>query len=76
MSTSRSEPCPAGNASPQPPRAVYFGARVLILDEPTSALGVRQSALVLKNIQLARQAGHAVFSITHSPAHAMLVGDS
>jgi simple sugar transport system ATP-binding protein len=57
-------------------RAVYFGARVLILDEPTSALGVRQSAIVLKNIQLARQAGHAVFFITHSPAHAMLVGDS
>jgi simple sugar transport system ATP-binding protein len=57
-------------------RAVYFGARVLILDEPTSALGVRQAAIVLKNIQLARQAGHAVFFITHSPAHAMLVGDS
>lgn len=56
-------------------RAVYFGARVLILDEPTSALGVRQSEIVLKNIQLARDAGHAVFFITHSPAHAMLVGD-
>jgi simple sugar transport system ATP-binding protein len=56
-------------------RAVYFGARVLILDEPTSALGVRQSGLVLKNIQLARENGHAVFFITHSPAHALLVGD-
>jgi simple sugar transport system ATP-binding protein len=56
-------------------RAVYFGARVLILDEPTSALGVRQSGIVLKNIQLARENGHAVFFITHSPAHALLVGD-
>lgn len=57
-------------------RAIHFGARVLILDEPTSALGVRQAGNVLKQIQKARSAGHAVVFITHSPAHAMLVGDS
>ncbi|CUR55503.1 Monosaccharide ABC transporter ATP-binding protein, CUT2 family [metagenome] len=56
-------------------RAVYFGARVLILDEPTSALGVRQAGIVLAHIQRARDEGHAVFLITHSPAHALMVGD-
>ena len=35
-------------------RAVYFGARVLILDEPTAALGVKQSGVVLKYIAAAR----------------------
>ena len=39
-------------------RAVYFGAKVLILDEPTSALGVRQSGVVLKYILQARERGH------------------
>ncbi|WP_313196015.1 ATP-binding cassette domain-containing protein [Shinella zoogloeoides] len=56
-------------------RAAYFGARVLILDEPTSALGVRQAGNVLKHIQKAREAGHGIVFITHSPAHAMMVGD-
>jgi simple sugar transport system ATP-binding protein len=56
-------------------RAVYFGARVLILDEPTSALGVRQSGIVLKYIVQARSMGRAVIFITHNPHHAYPVGD-
>ena len=56
-------------------RAVYFGARVLILDEPTAALGVKQSGVVLKYTAAARDAGLGVVFITHSPHHAYMVGD-
>src|SRR3954452_22055921 len=56
-------------------RAVYFGARVLILDEPTAALGVKQSGGVLKYAAAARDAGLGVVFITHNPHHAFLVGD-
>ncbi|MFE9093140.1 ATP-binding cassette domain-containing protein [Streptomyces sp. NPDC007264] len=56
-------------------RAVYFGARVLILDEPTAALGVRQSGVVLKYIAAARDRGLGVIFITHNPHHAYMVGD-
>jgi simple sugar transport system ATP-binding protein len=56
-------------------RAVYFGAKVLILDEPTSALGVKQSGVVLKYTAAARDAGLGVVFITHNPHHAYLVGD-
>jgi len=56
-------------------RAVYFGANVLILDEPTSALGVRQSGIVLKYILQARELGRGVIFITHNPHHAYPVGD-
>jgi simple sugar transport system ATP-binding protein len=56
-------------------RAVYFGAKVLILDEPTSALGVKQSGVVLKYILQAKERGVAVVFITHNPHHAYLVGD-
>jgi len=56
-------------------RAEYFGAKVLILDEPTSALGVRQSGIVLKYLLKARDRGVAVVFITHNPSHAYLVGD-
>jgi simple sugar transport system ATP-binding protein len=56
-------------------RAVYFGAKVLILDEPTSALGVRQSGVVLKYIVAARDRGLGVIFITHNPHHAYPVGD-
>jgi simple sugar transport system ATP-binding protein len=56
-------------------RAVYFGARVLILDEPTAALGVKQSGVVLKYTARARDAGLGVVFITHNPHHAFLVGD-
>jgi simple sugar transport system ATP-binding protein len=56
-------------------RAVYFGARVLILDEPTAALGVRQSGVVLKYVAKARDRGLGVVFITHNPHHAYPVGD-
>ena len=56
-------------------RAVYFGAKVLILDEPTSALGVRQTANVLATIDKVRKAGIGVVFITHNVRHAMAVGD-
>ena len=56
-------------------RAVYFGAKVLILDEPTSALGVKQSGVVLKYVVQARERGVAVIFITHNPHHAFMVGD-
>jgi simple sugar transport system ATP-binding protein len=56
-------------------RAVYFGARVLILDEPTASLGVKQSGVVLRYIAAARDAGIGVVFITHNPHHAHLVGD-
>ncbi|WP_420620456.1 ATP-binding cassette domain-containing protein [Candidatus Poriferisocius sp.] len=56
-------------------RASYFGARVLILDEPTSALGVKQSGVVLRRIVEARDQGLAVIFITHNPNHAYPVGD-
>jgi simple sugar transport system ATP-binding protein len=56
-------------------RAIYFGARVLILDEPTSALGVKQSGIVLRYIVQARDRGVAVVFISHNPHHAHPVGD-
>ncbi len=57
-------------------RAVHFGARVLILDEPTAALGVAQSGLVLRYISAAaRDHGVGVIFITHNPHHAYMVGD-
>lgn len=56
-------------------RAVYFGAKVLILDEPTSALGVKQAGTVLRYIAQARARGIAVIFITHNPHHAYSIGD-
>jgi len=56
-------------------RAVHFGARVLILDEPTSALGVRQTSKVLATINQVRKKGIGVVFITHYVRHAMAVGD-
>jgi simple sugar transport system ATP-binding protein len=56
-------------------RAVYFGARVLILDEPTSALGVKQAGVVLRYILQARERGCGVILVTHNPHHAWLIGD-
>lgn len=56
-------------------RAVYFGAKVLILDEPTSALGVRQTSNVLATVDKVRKEGIGVVFITHNVRHAMAVGD-
>jgi len=56
-------------------RAVYFGAKVLILDEPTSALGVRQTSNVLSTIDRVRDQGIGVVFISHNVRHAAAVGD-
>jgi simple sugar transport system ATP-binding protein len=56
-------------------RAVYFGASILILDEPTAALGVKEAAHVLRMVMQARKKGIAVVFITHQVTHAMTVGD-
>jgi simple sugar transport system ATP-binding protein len=56
-------------------RAVHFGARVLILDEPTAALGVKQATHVLRIVNEAKRRGLAVIFITHQVMHAMAVGD-
>ena len=56
-------------------RAVHFGARVLILDEPTAALGVKEAAHVLRIVLEARKRGLAVIFITHQVIHALTVGD-
>lgn len=56
-------------------RAVYFGAKVLILDEPTSALGVRQTSNVLATIARVRSQGVGVVFISHNVRHALAVGD-
>src|SRR5438874_2756123 len=56
-------------------RAVYFGARVLILDEPTAALGVKEASVVLRYIAQARARGLGVVFITHNVHHAYPIGD-
>lgn len=56
-------------------RAIHFGARVLVLDEPTSALGVKQAGVVLRYVMEARSRGCGIILITHNPHHAHLVGD-
>jgi simple sugar transport system ATP-binding protein len=56
-------------------RAVYFGAKVLILDEPTSALGVKEAGVVLRYIAQARDRHLGVIFITHNVHHAYPVGD-
>ena len=57
-------------------RAVHFGARVLILDEPTSALGVRQADIVLDYVRRAKARGVGVILVTHNVSHAYPIGDS
>lgn len=57
-------------------RAIYFGAKVLILDEPTSALGQKQQMEVLKTIKRVRALGHiGIVFITHNEVHSELVAD-
>src|SRR5260221_644456 len=56
-------------------RAIHFGAKVLILDEPTSALGVKQAGTVLRYVAQARARGIAVILITHNPHHAYPIGN-
>ena len=56
-------------------RAMFFGSSLLILDEPTSALAVRQAGRVLDHIAQARDQGQAVILITHNFRHALSVAD-
>ena len=57
-------------------RAIYFGAKVLILDEPTSALGQKQQMEVLKTVRRVQQLGDiAIILITHNEIHARLIAD-
>jgi simple sugar transport system ATP-binding protein len=56
-------------------RALYFGARLLILDEPTAALGVKESKIVIDLIKKARADGIALVFITHNATHALTAGD-
>lgn len=57
-------------------RAIHFGARVLILDEPTSALGVKEADIVLRYIRRAKERGIGVVFITHNIHHAFKIGDT
>jgi simple sugar transport system ATP-binding protein len=56
-------------------RAVHFGAKVLILDEPTAALGVKEAGVVLRHIARAREQGLGGSFITHNAHHAWAIGD-
>ena len=56
-------------------RAIHFGAKVLILDEPTSALGVHQASNVLRLIIQSKSNGIGVIFISHNVHHAYVVGD-
>jgi simple sugar transport system ATP-binding protein len=56
-------------------RAIHFGARILVLDEPTAALGVKQAGVVLRYVAAAKARGVGVIFITHNPHHAHAVGD-
>jgi simple sugar transport system ATP-binding protein len=57
-------------------RALFFGAKILILDEPTSALGVKEVEIVLRYIRKAKERGVGIVFITHNIHHAHLIGDS
>ncbi|MBV9907223.1 MAG: sugar ABC transporter ATP-binding protein, partial [Hyphomicrobiales bacterium] len=56
-------------------RAIAYGSRCLILDEPTAALAVRQTQQVLDQVRRARDAGQAVILIMHNLQQAMSVAD-
>jgi ribose/xylose/arabinose/galactoside ABC-type transport system permease subunit/ABC-type multidrug transport system ATPase subunit len=56
-------------------RAMFFGSSLLVLDEPTSALAVRQAGRVLDHIAQARDQGQAIILITHNFLHALSVAD-
>jgi simple sugar transport system ATP-binding protein len=68
-------PCPEENARCWRSAGRCISGRLLILDEPTSSLGFKQAAIVLRLIQKAKAEGTAVVFITHSAHHAITVGD-
>ncbi|WP_028754860.1 ATP-binding cassette domain-containing protein [Rhizobium leucaenae] len=57
-------------------RALHFGARILILDEPTSALGLKQADNMLSYLQKAKDAGIGMVLVTHNVQHAYSIGDT
>ncbi len=56
-------------------RAIYFGAKILLLDEPTAALGGKQAGIMLRYITQAKEKGIGVVFVTHNPYHAYPIGD-
>ena len=56
-------------------RAAAFGSKVIILDEPTAALGVKESAHVLELILKVRDSGIPVILISHNMPHVFEVAD-
>ena len=56
-------------------RAEHFGAKLVILDEPTSALSVKQTQMVLDYVKSAQARGLAIVFITHNMAHVKAVAD-
>jgi len=56
-------------------RAVLWGSRIVVLDEPTAALGVKQTELVLSFIEQLRSHNVAVVFISHNMQHVMRVAD-
>jgi simple sugar transport system ATP-binding protein len=56
-------------------RAVYFGKKLLILDEPTSALSVGETAKVLEYTKAAKERGMSVIFISHNIGHVHKVAD-
>jgi simple sugar transport system ATP-binding protein len=56
-------------------RALHFGTRVLVVDEPTAPMTVTQHGLVLQSMVAARAEGRAVLYVTNNPRYAHLVGD-
>ena len=56
-------------------RAMYFKAKLVVLDEPTNALSVKETEHVLRFIEQARQAGTSVIFITHNIYHVCRVAD-
>ena len=56
-------------------RAMHFGAKLLLLDEPTAALSVRETRNVLQSIGHAREQGLGVLYIDHNMSHVLPVAD-
>jgi len=56
-------------------RAIYFGAKLLVLDEPTAALSIKESHKVLDYVNSAKERGLSVIFITHNIYHVYSVAD-
>ncbi|GIL36546.1 ATP-binding cassette domain-containing protein [Phycicoccus jejuensis] len=56
-------------------RAAAFGSKVVVLDEPTAALGVKESGMVLDMVKQLRDSGLAVILISHNMPHVWDVAD-